>query len=187
MLLDHIPLRPECVATIHSLRTDTGTHIHTVHVAETELTPLWVVSAFLWHGPAWHKSRVLKVRWHKPAVQRPASLSFAHSTSAARLSTHTYTHRFRVAKAESTAKSTYRPWEDKLMLWPNTHTHTHTHTCSQNQPRPLCGQRHLQHSPTQLGIPASGPPSLWENPSEMKERRGGVGVGVRKAGQSNIT
>lgn len=157
MLLDHIPLRPECVATIHSLRTDTGTHIHTVHVTETELTPLWVVSAFLWHGPAWHKSRVLKVRWHKPAVQRPASLSFAHSTSAARLSTHTYTHRFRVAKAESTAKSTYRPWEDKLMLWPNTHTHTYTYmqpkpTSTTLWPKAFAAQSH-----------SAGNPSVWSS------------------------
>lgn len=73
--------------------------------------------------------------------------------------------------------------------------HTHTHACGQNQPRALCGQRHLQRRPAQQGIPAFGSPHLcgkillrgakWREGGG--EGRGGGEGWLGKAGQSNIT
>lgn len=143
-----------------------------------------MVRASIWHNTVWFKSRVLAVWWHERLLGTAAvwwlasTLAFLQSTGAAM---HKASHRHGVARAESTAKSTCRPREDK-------HTHTRAHTHSQNQPRPLCGQRHLQHA--QQGIAAFGSPPLpllfslspGENPShseEMKGRRGNAVCGKK--------
>lgn len=86
-------------------------------------------------------------------------------------------HRHGAARAESTAKSTCRPREDK-------HTHRRAGTHGQNQPRPLCGQRHLQHA--QQGFATFGSPPLpllfslspGENPSHSEEIKGRRGKAV---------
>lgn len=80
-----------------------------------------------WHGPGCMAQ--LQSPWGKMAQTSCAvarvSTPLLHTVlSATRLDTQTHarrqTHGLRIAKAQSTAKSTHRPWEDKPVLWPNT-------------------------------------------------------------------
>ncbi len=122
------------------------------------VTPLWVVTASLWHGPA--RFRVLEVRWHRSmlgtlAVQWLVSiLAFAHSTGAT--NTHTHTHRLRIAKSESTAKSSYSPWENKHTLWPNTHTRAAKTNLDHSVAKGICSTVPLSRESQRLALYLSG-------------------------------
>lgn len=118
-----------------------------------------------------------------PAVQRLAStLAFVRGTGA---TMHKYT-----GTGRPKPNLPPSPLADHGRTNMHTVMHVRAHAHSQNQPRPLCGQRHLQHA--QRGIAAFGSPPLsllfslslspGENPShseEMKGRRGNTVCGKK--------